>query len=124
MRVCQRKNPTSPQGSESSDRPGDLLQQRTIGGRQPSEWGERGVRGQGWGGGKLTFHHQAALMDQSLHGTLQSIPRSKYVRTPLPAATFLGFPVASLIDMDCLTCDPVLAALEPKCLVVLVRCAF
>lgn len=94
------------------------------GGSHPSGgWGVRDARERGWGG-ELTFHHQAALMDQSLHGTLQSIPRSKYVRTPLPAATFLGFPVASLIDMDCLTCDPVLAALEPKCLVVLMRCAF
>lgn len=94
---------------------GDLLEQRVPGGRQPSKWE---------GGDKLIAVHQAASMDQSLRGTWQSMPRSKYVRTALPAVTLLSFPVASLIDMDLLTCDPVLAALEPKCLVVVMRCAF
>lgn len=43
----QRRKPCSSSGSDSSDRPGDLLEQRATGGRQLSESG-----GRGWGGGQ------------------------------------------------------------------------
>lgn len=109
----QRENP-APSGSDNSDRPGDLLEQRATGGKRLSKWGVGR-------GGKQAFVvavHQAALMDQSLQGTLQVTPRSKYVWATLPAATLLSFPIASLIDVDLLTCDLVLTTLKPKCLVV------
>lgn len=101
----RERKPCSPCGSDSSDRPGDLLEQRATGGEQPSEKG-----------------NSRPLM-VSLHGTLQSMPRSKDVGTALPAPALLSFPVASLIDVNLLTCDWVLAALEPKCKIAVMRCA-
>lgn len=56
------EKPRSPSGSDSSDRPGDLLEQRATGGRQSSKLGGVWVRV----GDKLAFAvaaHQAALMD-------------------------------------------------------------
>lgn len=100
----RERKPCSPCGSDSSDRPGDLLEQRATGGEQPSEKG-----------------NSRPLM-VSLHGTLQSMPRSKDVGTALPAPALLSFPVASLIDVNLLTCDWVLAALEPKCKIAVMRC--
>lgn len=46
---------------------------------------------------------------------------SKYVGAALPAAAVFHFPVAAFVDVDLLTRDAVLAALEPTGLVVVVR---
>lgn len=80
---------------------GDLLEQRAAGGRQPSK--KKGV-GTTWG---------------RCDG--RPVPRSIYILASLPAAELLGLPVASLIDMNLLTCELVLAELEPPCFVVVVR---
>lgn len=67
---------------------------------------------------------QQAFDGQSLQGTWRPMPRSKYVGATIPAPALLSFPVASPIDVNLLTCDRVLTALEPKCHVVVVRCTW
>lgn len=92
-----------------------LLEQRAAGGIPPSAGAWRAFAG---------AVHQPASKDKSLWDTFQSLPRSKYVWAVLPAATILGFPIAALIDMNLLTCDPILTALEPQCLVVVMWCTW
>lgn len=53
----------------------------------------------------------------------ESVSSSKYVRTALPVATILSFPVAAFVDVDLLTGDAVLTVLKPTGLVVVMRYA-
>lgn len=109
----QEDETSSPSELDSRHQLGDPLEQRVTGGR----WG--------WGqGGRPSCRGPPAGSDGSLSGHFESMPRSKYVRAALPVAAFLGFPVASLVDVDLLPCGVVLTALEPKRLVAFMRCTW
>lgn len=116
MRKGQEGKPCSPCGSAH---PVDLLEQRATGGRQASKSRGRGFVMAVCGGGRSSSGGPRLVRALS-----STTPRSEYVATALPAAALLGLPVSSPVDVNLFTCDPVLAALEPKRLVGVVRCVF
>lgn len=64
----------------------------------------------------VSFNVQSQLGSEGL--------RSKYVWAPLPAVALLRLPVASLVDVDRLTINGVVAFVKPKCLVVVMGRVF